>query len=187
MGGRMTNHGLDGIIAAAQMGEEWAWERLYDDLSPRLMGYFKVRGATSAEDLVGEAFVQLARNLPTFTGDATSFRSWVFMIAHNRLSNQRRSLARKPEVLVADLDRDTRCVPSAESDALAEITGSEALGKLASLTPDQRDVVALRFIADLSVRETAEILGASAGSVKQLTRRALIRLRQEILEETVTQ
>jgi len=182
----MTTHGLDGIIAAAQLGEEWAWERLYDDLSPQLMGYFRVRGAMSAEDLVGETFVQLARNLPTFSGDSESFRSWVFMIAHNRLSNERRGRARRPEALVADVDPNVRYVASAESDALAEISSSEALESLASLTPDQRDVVALRFIADLSVAETAEILGVSEGSVKQLTRRALMRLRREILEETVT-
>lgn len=182
----MMNHGLDEIIAAAQMGEEWAWGRLYTDLSPQLMGYFRVRGASSAEDLVGETFVQLARNLPSFAGDAASFRSWVFMIAHNRLSNERRSLVRKPEALVADVNPDMGCVASAESDALAEMASSEALAKLASLTPDQRDVVALRFIADLSVAETAVILGASEGSVKQLTRRALARLRRGILEETVT-
>jgi RNA polymerase sigma-70 factor, ECF subfamily len=160
--------------------------RLYEVLAPPLMGYFRVRGIGSPEDLVGETFVQIARNLHDFDGDGSSFRSWVFMIAHHRLSNERRRFARKPETLSSGPIDDGRRSPSAESDALAEMGSIEALGMLSVLTPDQRNVIALRFIADLSVGETAAAIGASEGSVKQLTRRALERLRAEIPQEAVT-
>ncbi|GMQ98122.1 MAG: RNA polymerase sigma factor [Acidimicrobiia bacterium] len=183
----MELHGLDEVVGAAQIGEEWAWSRLYEIVAPRLMGYFRVRGVPNPEDLVGETFVQLARNLSTFEGDASSFQSWVFMIAHHRLSNHRRRFARKPETLTSTPIDDGRRSPSAESVALDAIGSSTSMAMLSVLTAEQRSVVALRFVADLSVNETAEIMGSSAGAVKQLTRRALLRLRKEISQEVVTQ
>jgi len=179
-------HGLDDLIEAAGLGEEWAWQRLYEDLAPGLIGYFRVRGSRNAEDLVGDTFVQLARNLPKFDGTASSFRSWVFMIAHNRLSNERRRFARKPETLAPTSEAEDRTSPSAEHDALANLATSEAMSMLTVLTSGQRNVIALRFIADLSVDETATILGVSEGAVKQTTRRALQRLRREVPEKAVT-
>ncbi len=172
----MDVHGLDDVIGAAQLGEEWAWSRLYEVLAPPLMGYFRVRGIGTPEDLVGETFVQLARNLSSFDGDAESFRSWVFTIAHHRLSNERRRFARKPERLTSE--------PIDDGRALTEMGSHEAMEMLSVLTPDQRNVVALRFIADLSVNETAAAIGASPGAVKQLTRRALERLKKA--QEAVT-
>ena len=182
----MDVHGLDDVIGAAQLGEEWAWSRLYEVLAPPLMGYFRVRGIGNPEDLIGETFVQLARNLSSFDGDAESFRSWVFTIAHHRLSNERRRFARKPERLTSEPIDDGRRSPSAENDALTEMGSHEAMEMLSVLTPDQRNVVALRFIADLSVNETAAAIGASPGAVKQLTRRALERLKKEVPQEAVT-
>lgn len=182
----MSVHGLEEVIGAARLGEEWAWTRLYEEIAPSLLGYFRVRGSRNAEDLVGETFVQLARNLSHFDGDPSSFRSWVFMIAHNRLSNERRRFARKPETLTNEATSDSRVEPSAEDQALGSLQMGAALDMLDQLTPDQRNVIALRFIADFGVDETAEILKVSVGAVKQLTRRALQRLRREISEEVVT-
>ena len=182
----MNVHGLEGVIGAAQLGEEWAWTRLYEEFAPRLLGYFRVRGSRNAEDLVGETFVQMARNLGRFEGDASSFRAWVFTVAEHRLSNERRRFSRKPETLLDTRDLDSRVDASAEDKALARISSIGALRMLDPLTPAQRNVIALRFIADLGVNETAEVLGISTGAVKQRTRRALQTLREEIVEEAVT-
>ncbi len=178
---------LDGVISAAQLGQEWAWTRLYQDVAPSLHAYFRVRGSRNADDLVGETFVQLARNLSKFEGDASSFRSWVFMIAHHRLSNERRRFLRRPEVLSAEPSRDICVDHSAEDEALSVAGTEAAMSMLDGLTRDQRNVIALRFIVDLSVEETARIVGTSSGAVKQLTRRALQKLRSTISHQTVTQ
>jgi len=183
----MNLHGLDDVIGAAQLGEEWAWSRLYDTVAPGLMGYFRARGASNPEDLVGETFVQIARNLPSFEGDLASFQSWVFMIAHHRLSNHRRRFARRPETLTDKPLDDGRTSPSAEDDALEAMGSVASLKMLTILTTDQRNVIALRYVVDLSVDETAEIIGTSPGAIKQLTRRALERLRKEISQEAITQ
>jgi RNA polymerase sigma-70 factor (ECF subfamily) len=81
---------------------------------------------------------------------------------------------------------DNRSVGSAELDALDAISSERVLALLAGLSTDQRDVLALRIIADLTVDEVASIIGRSAGAVKQLQRRALIALRQRLVEQDVT-
>jgi RNA polymerase sigma-70 factor, ECF subfamily len=139
------------------------------------------------EDLVGETFLQIARGLPDFKGTSESFQSWVFVIAHHRLSNERRRFARKPEALEPEPIDDGRRSDSAEDEALAEIETTDAVALLHVLTAEQRNVVALRFVTDLSVEETATVMGVSTGAVKQLTRRALQRLRKEMSPEPVTQ
>ena len=78
------------VLEAAQAGAEWAWSRLYRDLAGPVLGYLRTRGAAEPEDLVGEVFLQVARNLGTFDGDYRSFRSWVFTVAHHRVVDERR-------------------------------------------------------------------------------------------------
>ena len=81
---------FESAVEAAQAGAEWAWSRLYAELSGPVFGYLRSRGAVEPEDLLGEVFVQVARNIGSFRGDARSFRSWVFTIAHHRLIDERR-------------------------------------------------------------------------------------------------
>lgn len=78
------------ILRAAQDGAEWAWSRLYSWLSADIRGYLRAQGASSADDVLGEVFVQLARNITTFDGGASRFRSWAFMVAHHRLIDEYR-------------------------------------------------------------------------------------------------
>jgi RNA polymerase sigma-70 factor (ECF subfamily) len=74
---------------------------------------------------------------------------------------------------------------SAEDRAFADMSADSAMKLLLGLTPDQRSVVALRVIADLSLEETAGILGKSVGAVKALQKRGLARLRRD-LEQAVS-
>lgn len=182
----MNVHEFDSVVSAAGEGAEWAWSRLYEELAPQILGYLRVRGARNPEDLVGEVFVQLARNLARFSGDAASFRSWVFMIAHHRLSNERRRFARRPEVVGSAPEASHPVVESAEDAALRAMGTEGVLGMLVGLTPEQRDVIALRVIADLSLDETARIMGKKVGAIKQLQRRALLSLRGVLEREAVT-
>lgn len=175
------------VLAAAQGGEEWAWTEIYTWLASPVGSYFRVRGVNDPDDLVGEVFVQIARNVGSFRGDADGFRSWVFMIAHNRLANERRRLGRKPETLVADMaDVDWRQSISAEEMALVNEGTDRIREMLDRLTIDQRDVVALRLVGGFTLEKTAEIVGKSLGSVKQLQRRGLDALRSQIAERGIT-
>jgi RNA polymerase sigma-70 factor (ECF subfamily) len=162
------------ILEAARAGAEWAWSLLYSDLAGPVRGYASLRGAPDPEDIVGDTFLQVARNLATFDGGYEGFRSWIFMVAHHRIVDDRRKRGRRKEDPVADLPDRSR--DDVESEALASISTDRLLEALSDLSPDQRSVVALRFVADLSLHDTAQVLGKRVGAVKSLQKRAFDRL-----------
>jgi len=66
------------VIQAALSGAEWAWTALYRDLAPRILRYLRAHGAREPEDVLGEVFVLIVRNLPRFEGGGREFRAWAF-------------------------------------------------------------------------------------------------------------
>lgn len=177
---------FDGILAAARAGGEWAWAYLYDEYSPRLLAYARSRGAVEPEDLVGEVFLQVVRDLTGFEGGEPQFRGWIFTIARNRVIDDHRRRRRRPYDSTApdaiSLIGETGDV---EAEALASLGDAEVRELLTRLTPDQRDVLFLRIIADLPVEQVADVMGKRPGAVKALQRRGLSRL-EEILDSSVT-
>ena len=173
--------GFDTVLAAAREGSEWAWEILVRHLGPSLLRFFRTRGLPDPEALVGEVFADLARNLTTFEGDQKAFRSWVFVIAYRRMSDEWRRLRRRPEETPMDTPPEPELsAPSAEDEAM-EALGSAAVARMLSiLTDDQRDVILLRVVAGLTLDETARAMGKRIGAVKALQRRAIAALRKEI-------
>lgn len=140
------------------------------------------RGSVDPDDLLGEVWLQVARNISSFNGDETGFRSWVFMIAHHRIVDERRRHGRQPAMTAPEEMRDdwAGVAESAEEEALIEVETRELLSMLALLTDEQRDVLALRVIGDLTVEQVAEILGKRPGAVKGLQRRGLRALSRKV-------
>ena len=161
------------VLAAAQRGAPWAFERIFGALSPVVAGYLRVQGAAEPDDLCSEVFVAVVRNLDRFTGDEPGFRSWVFTIAHRRLLDERRALARRP---VAAPLTEALDLPASEDvgEAVERSLGIEWVrAECERLAPDQRDVLLLRLLARLTIDEIAALLGKSPGAVKALQRRGL--------------
>lgn len=177
--------GFDDVLEQAQAGSERAWAHLYSLFAGPVRAYVAMRGAQDPDDLVGEVFVQVARNLDRFDGTEAEFRSWVFMIAHNRVIDDRRRTGRRPSTPVAEHDEATVPCGDAETEALDEL-GLERVGRLvATLTVDQRAVLLLRFVADLTLEEIAAVVGKPLGAVKQLQRRALRSLKRALVSADV--
>ena len=178
----------DDVIAAAANGDDRAFAILYRALAPSVIGYLRGQGATDADGLAGDVFVAVVKGLPRFSGDVESFKSWVFTIAHHRLVDARRRASRRPDDVVPDAALEIACSaasgPDFEIDAL--IDAQSLLPALECLSPDQRDTILLRVIADLSVERTAEILRKQPGAVKALQRRALAALRREMSRKPVS-
>jgi RNA polymerase sigma-70 factor (ECF subfamily) len=171
--------GFPPVLAAARQGEEWAWTAIYREYSPAVLRYLKGRGAKEPEDLLGEVFVQVVRNLPTFTGAESDFRSWVFVIARNRLVDERRKTGRTPLEPVSDLTlAEVADVGHVEDDAMRRIADERVMETLNELTSDQRDVLFLRLFARLTVSEVARVMAKSPGAVKALQSRALATIRR---------
>jgi RNA polymerase sigma factor (sigma-70 family) len=172
-----------GVLAAAKAGADWAWDRLYRELAQVVTGYLATRGAADAEDLAGETFLQVARNIHAFDGSESSFRSWVFVIAHRRLIDSRRSNGRRPASSPLDVDVEGGNV---ESEAMERLATSDLVRAFKVLTDDQREVLALRVLANLTLEEAAEVVGKSMGAVKALQRRALESMKDALDAETVS-
>jgi RNA polymerase sigma-70 factor (ECF subfamily) len=109
----------------------------------------------------------------------------VFTIAHRRLQDERRRLARQPQLTSVDPDV---MMPAGDVEREAlEVLGEQwVIGLCARLSTDQRTVLLLRVVADLTAEETARVTGKSVGAVKALQRRALHSLRRKLTREGVS-
>jgi RNA polymerase sigma-70 factor (ECF subfamily) len=165
------------VVAAAVSGEPGALTVVYEELAPKVQAYLRARGAEDPEGLTNEVFLHVLRRLGGLVGGADGLRTFVFSVAHARAVDDLRRRARRPVDAPYDPELDDRREPSAEAAVLA----GERLGHLASaldsLSEDQRSVITLRVLGDLSLEQTAAVLGRSVGSVKQLQRRGLLALR----------
>src|SRR4051794_27906035 len=98
-------HGIadfDALLAEVQMGRPSAWDRCYRWLAPAVGGYLRMQGARDVDDLTSEVFLAVFRNIGTFSGTEANFRSWVFVIAHRRLTDERRRRFRRPTSDISD-------------------------------------------------------------------------------------
>jgi len=177
----------DEVVAAARRGDPRALEALYEAYAPRVAGYVRGLGVPEAEDTVSEVFVSMVRGIPTFRGDESDFRRWLFTIAHRRAVDAHRKRARRPE----DPTDPTALPDVATSDDLGDdvterLSAGSAGAALDELTVDQRAVILLRVVADLSVADAAEILDKQPGAIKTLQRRAIASLRRLMILMTVS-
>lgn len=170
-------------IERARQGDPAAWSELYRWLSPQVLGYLRARGASEPQDVLGEVFVQAVRDLESFSGNERDFRAWVFSIAHHRLIDEARRAARRPaDPVPAEELTGHGEAADAETEAMARIGAGEVTRLLATLSEDQRSVLLLRVLGELTVPEVARVVGKRPGAVKQLQRRAIARLRKELGE-----
>ena len=176
--------GFAQVLSAAQANSGWALRRLFDDLARPVAGYLRVQGAREPDDLANEVFLGVFSGIAGFEGSEEQFRSWVFTIAHRRLTDERRRLGRRP-VLADHGDQAEIVGGDTENDALSSLGSERVREMLAALAPDQRDVLLLRIVADLTVDHAAEALGKTPGAVKALQRRGLAALRREISKKGV--
>ena len=175
-----TGVAFDDVLVAAQAGAAWAFEVLYRDLSPVVTGYLRLHGAAEPDDLASETFLGVFTGLAGFSGDEEALRSWVFTIAHRRLIDDWRRRSRRPQL--TDDAGDLTLLPGgdAEDDALMRVGTEDVHRMCAGLPDDQRSVLLLRVLADLTVEQVASVMGRSVGSVKALQRRGLRSLRERI-------
>lgn len=162
---------FDEVLAAAQLGEDWAVAVLFRDLGPPVQAYLRARAGADAEDVASQTWLEVARGLHRFEGDESGFRGWVFTIAKRRLANERRRRTRRPTELLGDDDL------ASWDDPGTRIESDDAVRRITSLLPDDlAEIVLLRVVAGLPVEEVAQVTGRRAGTVRVMQHRALKRL-----------
>jgi RNA polymerase sigma-70 factor, ECF subfamily len=168
------------MLEAAQAGAPWACTQIWVEHAPAVAAFLSARGSREAEDLTSEVFLAVFSHLHDFRGDRAAFRSFVFSIAYRRLVDELRMRARRGEADEWTPDRDPRQARSAEDDAIVRLGTEKTRQLLDGLPADQRDVMVLRIVADLTVEQIAAVLDKRPGAVKALQRRALENLRKKV-------
>jgi RNA polymerase sigma factor (sigma-70 family) len=175
-----TGLAFDDVLSAAQAGAAWAFEVLYRDLAPSVTGYLRLHGAAEPDDLASETFIGVFTGLAGFSGDENGLRAWVFTIAHRRLLDDWRRRSRRPQLADEPGDLTAHVGGDVEDDVLERI-GADTVQELCGTLPeDQRAVLLLRILADLTIEQVAQVMDRSVASVKALQRRGLRTLRDRL-------
>jgi RNA polymerase sigma-70 factor, ECF subfamily len=168
-------------LVGARRREPAAVARVYSAYAPALFRFFlaAVGDRPTAEDLTGDVFKSAIEGLPRFRGPVEALGGWLFRIARHDLSDYRRRQARNLVQPLDDLLEEAALAGGAmdpEELALDRAEGDRVLAALQQLTPDQRQVLLLRLVADLTASEVAGILNKSTDAVKALQHRGLASL-----------
>jgi len=174
---------FEGVIAAAKTGAEWAITALYREFGPGLLRYLRAQAPADGEDLASEVWMNVAAGLGRFEGDEAAFRCWLFSIAKRRLIDFRRREQRRRTMLNSLEPTGASDSVDPAAQALMASESEVALAHIATLPPDQAEVVLLRVVAGLDVAEVATIVGKKAGAVRVLQHRALKRLSGRLVRE----
>jgi RNA polymerase sigma factor (sigma-70 family) len=177
---------FDAVFDAARAGAPWAFERIYGDMAPAVTGYARMQGSAEPEDVCNDVFMGVFAGLSSFSGSEKQFRSWVFTIAHRLLIDEGGGRWRKPTTPIADVEVFDHPGGDVEEDALNVLGKRRVYTLCAELSSDQREVLLLRVVADLTVEQVADVVGKSPGAIKALQRRGLAALRKKMLREGVS-
>jgi RNA polymerase sigma-70 factor (ECF subfamily) len=169
---------LTAAVRAAQDGDETAFRTVYRAVHPRLLGYVRTLvGDPDAEDVTSEAWLQIARDLERFTGDADRFRGWAARIARNRALDHIRMRGRRPAIGGDETELTGRAAESDTADEAIEALATDGTFSLISRLPqDQAEAVVLRVVVGLDAKTAAETLGKRPGAVRTAAHRGLKRL-----------
>lgn len=175
----------DDVVRDAASGDPLAFRELYDALAPKVLAYLRARGVEDPEGLTSEVFLTIYPRLPALTGGASGLRTLAFSVAHARAVDDVRRRSRRPASFPYDPEHDERTIDSAESLAVVSLEAERAMALMSRLNDDQRAVVTLRIVGDLTLEQTADVLDKTVASVKQLQRRGLARLRELMVSQGV--
>lgn len=164
------------LVARAQAGDRNAFDAIYERFADALFRYIYARcgNPTMAEELMGDLWVRVVERLGKFQfppGEPdAAFAAWLYRIAHNLVIDAYRrrgdlSMPLLENIAVQDQSPDELAIMSDEKRELHEA--------LQLLTPDQREVLLLRFFEEMSHAEVARQMGRTEGAVKVMQHRAL--------------
>lgn len=170
------------LVRSAQAGDAEAFGAIFDEFHLPVYRYVAARvgSPADAEDLAADTFAAAFRAIRSFRWRGAPFEAWLFRIARSKVVDHYRRGGRQGTNSLSG--HEPAAVRGA--DPAAAMLDNEERGQLLAamrrLSPDQQEVVALRFFADLSVLEVARVMDRSRGAVRQLQLRALTTLRQRM-------
>jgi RNA polymerase sigma-70 factor, ECF subfamily len=172
------------LVDRGQQGDRAALEELYLLHFDRIYSYLhmSVGSRHDAEDLTTQTFVKMLEAIGRFRWQSVPFSAWLFRIAHNLAMDHFRGSRRwQPEEEIPESVHGEEA--SAEEQALESIGEAGMLELIERLSPEQRQVLTLKFVFRFSNNEAAAILDKTEGAVKSLQHRALASLQRHVTRE----
>ncbi|MFD8389160.1 RNA polymerase sigma factor [Streptomyces sp. NPDC059680] len=177
--------GEPALITRAQQGDREAFAELYrmhHGVVAALIGQRVRSNAALAEDLTADVFVKAWAKITTFTWNGTSIRAWLCTIARNVVIDHFKTATTRRLTFVDQItqvgDAWAPSVSNPEDTVLCSLALDDLHHALSEITPRQQVVIRLRFLGEMSVRETARTMGTTDAAVKTLQWRALDSLRK---------
>lgn len=175
---------VDLLRRAQENCDQAAFEGLYMLFADRVYRYLLARigDVEWAEEITSQVFVRLIEKIDIYRigpqDNVAIFSAWLYRLAHNKMVDVIRSHQRIRE---APLERADHLSGGRELDEIEDrIDFSRILDTLQFLNDQQREVIRLRFVEELSIAETAQIMRKSEGAIKALQHRALESLRRHL-------
>lgn len=168
------------LLQRAQAHDAVALGEIYDRYAARMYSYVYARigHRETAEDMTAEVFLRMLEALGKGRFARTSLSAWLYRIAHNLVVDY----YRRHRPTLVPLEPTVRAADTPVEIAEERWNQERMRQALAHLTPDQQQVIALRFGQKMKAREVAQVLGKSEAAVRKLQRRGLASLRR-ILEK----
>ena len=178
-----TDH-VRNLVERAQKGDRAALEELYLIHFDRIYSYLHmtVGNRHDAEDLTTQTFLRMLEAIGRFHWQSAPFSAWLFRIAHNLSMDHFRANRRwQPEEEVPEPIGSE--APSAELEAMKSIGHQSMLELIETLSPEQQQVLTLKFVFNFRNADVAKILGKTEGAIKSLQHRALASLQKQVAQQ----
>ena len=173
--------GEENLIQSAVRGGASAFGQLYDFYQPKIYRFIlvKVGQREEAEDLTHQVFLNAWQNIKNYRSRGFPFSSWLYRIARNQVIDYYR--ARREMTSIDQMDPEYFIAPAIQHFTVEKDLELEKIfGAVRKLEPVYQDVVMMRFVEDLSIKETAGAIGKSEGAVKLIQHRAIKKLQELI-------
>lgn len=171
------------ILATAQ-NDPSAFAAVYDHYFGPVYNYvrYRIPDAAQAEDLTAQIFERVLTNLGAFDSQQATFAVWLFTVARNLVTDHLRSQKRRRwfSFSLEQASEQPQSTPLPEDQVIRGETQEALLAALANLSDRERDLVALKFVAQMTNRRIAEFTGLSESNVGVILYRALARLREQL-------
>ena len=173
------------LVARAVDGDREAFAALYREYLPTVYKFLYYRlnqNKAMAEDMAGEVFLRALRKVGDFNWTGADFGAWLLRIARNLILDNAKSSRNRLEVLNDEMPEDlTPEDRGTEAQVLQFATNQGLYDAIKKLSPDQRDVITMRFIQGMGVSEVATAMGKKEGTVRTLQFRGLKALEKHLV------
>lgn len=183
-----SNAGIRTLVRRAKNRDQEAFGALYDEYVDPIFRYvyYKVGDFAESQDLTGQTFLKAFENIDSYEIRDVAFSSWLYRIAHNLVVDYFRRESKRESVPIDEQPPMHATGGNPVETVLADMDSERLSRAMQKLTHNQREIVVLKFIDNLSNTQVAEIMGISVGAVKSAQKRGLLALNKILTDSSGT-